>query len=480
MLTRRFRTAAGAFLALAACSRSPARSFTELPPSAQALPEVTLLRVPRGGGFAMLHRLPDLTPLRWESSRLPAVRGVVGADLDQQLVFLLDTAGAVLGLDLESGRSRAFLGGVALAAAGPDGSLFAVDTARRVTAVARRAPVPFRAPLPAAARTLVGTHDGALVAILAGGRTVLLDRDQPAAPLAAPAGPVASTTVGDLLAFATDTGIVLYEPGARDPFRTLDPGGKVRAVAFSASGHRLYAATDRDEVVVFDRFTEEEVETIDLPDGGATALRPGMLGAWVLARGSGRDTVYVIDGATNQLAGTVVAPWSTDLPLVGEGHLMVARRGADVVTIDLAKAGFPVAGRVNGRAEDLWFAAPWAPRRRTVPAPAVEPEPAVAAADTATEADSAAGTPDDAVAGEPPVPDIYLQVSSSQNPTWARELADELRDAGFSARVLEPVHPDEGYRVVIGPFTTRDEAEATGRRLGRPYFIFKPREDDTQ
>lgn len=479
MLTRRFRTAAGAFLALAACSRSPARSFTELPPSAQALPEVTLLRVPRGGGYAMLHRLPDLTPLRWESSRLPAVRSVVGADLDQQLVFLVDTAGALLGLDLESGRSRTFLGGVTLAAAGPDGSLFAVDTARRVTAVARRAPLPFRASLPAAARTLIGTHDGELVAILAGGRTVLLDRDQPAAPLAAPSGAVASTAVGDLLAFATDTGIVLYEPGARDPFRTLDPGGKVRAVAFSASGHRIYAATDRDEVVVFDRFTEDELETIDLPDGGATALRPGMLGAWVLARGTGRDTVYVIDGTANTLAGTVVAPWSVDLPLVGEGHLMVARRGADVVTVDLAKPGYPVAGRVSARAEDLWFAMPWAPRRRAAPGPAIEPEPVVAAADTATApAESAAAA--EAMGGEPPVPDTYLQVSSSQNPTWARELADELRDAGFAARVLDPVHPDEGYRVVIGPFTTRDEAEATGRRLGRPYFIFKPREDDAQ
>jgi cell division protein FtsN len=37
--------------------------------------------------------------------------------------------------------------------------------------------------------------------------------------------------------------------------------------------------------------------------------------------------------------------------------------------------------------------------------------------------------------------------------------------------VLKPAGADETYRVVLGPFRTRDEAEETGRRLGMPSFV---------
>ena len=53
-------------------------------------------------------------------------------------------------------------------------------------------------------------------------------------------------------------------------------------------------------------------------------------------------------------------------------------------------------------------------------------------------------------------------------------LADDLSRAGMAARVLPPQHPDDGYRVVLGPFTSRAQAEATGRRLGRPFWIYQP------
>ena len=44
----------------------------------------------------------------------------------------------------------------------------------------------------------------------------------------------------------------------------------------------------------------------------------------------------------------------------------------------------------------------------------------------------------------------------------------------LAARVLPPQQPDDGYRVVLGPFATRAQAEATGRRLGRPFWIYQP------
>ena len=56
-------------------------------------------------------------------------------------------------------------------------------------------------------------------------------------------------------------------------------------------------------------------------------------------------------------------------------------------------------------------------------------------------------------------------------PTWP---ADDLTRAGLAARVLPPQHTDDGYRVVLGPYATREQAEAIGRRLGRPFWIYQP------
>lgn len=54
---------------------------------------------------------------------------------------------------------------------------------------------------------------------------------------------------------------------------------------------------------------------------------------------------------------------------------------------------------------------------------------------------------------------------------WAEDLAQELRAAGLDATVLQPDSIEERYRVVLGPYTSREEAEDNGRRLGRPFWI---------
>jgi hypothetical protein len=69
---------------------------------------------------------------------------------------------------------------------------------------------------------------------------------------------------------------------------------------------------------------------------------------------------------------------------------------------------------------------------------------------------------------------LYVQVSVSRNLTWSTEMAQQLSRAGLAARVLSPSRPDEGYRVVLGPYGTRAEAEAIGRKLGRPFWIYQP------
>jgi cell division protein FtsN len=66
---------------------------------------------------------------------------------------------------------------------------------------------------------------------------------------------------------------------------------------------------------------------------------------------------------------------------------------------------------------------------------------------------------------------IYIQVNFSQNEGWARALAQQLRDTGFEAQVLVGTGAEGGYRVVLGPYPSREAADAVGRRLGRSYFI---------
>ncbi|MCA9762699.1 MAG: SPOR domain-containing protein, partial [Gemmatimonadetes bacterium] len=53
-------------------------------------------------------------------------------------------------------------------------------------------------------------------------------------------------------------------------------------------------------------------------------------------------------------------------------------------------------------------------------------------------------------------------------------LATQLVEIGFRARVLDPRAEGDGYRVVVGPYATREDADADGRRLGRPYFVTTP------
>jgi cell division protein FtsN len=37
--------------------------------------------------------------------------------------------------------------------------------------------------------------------------------------------------------------------------------------------------------------------------------------------------------------------------------------------------------------------------------------------------------------------------------------------------VLQPASAGDPYRVVLGPYPSREQAEETGRSLGMPYFV---------
>ncbi len=453
---------AGATLVVLALSCRPAS-----PPAHSGLsvatqpPPSSLLRLPSRGGNALVYRVPSLLASEWHSEgKLPELRRAVGADLDQRVVYALDAKGTIVLLDLESGRFRSFLPRVRSVTMGPNGTLFTVDDSSVVTQTSRRTPVRMRTRLAGPLRALAGSKDDQLVTVTAGARDnmLVLGGDAPDTVASLPDGPVAASPWGDLLAVAADSGVVIVDPQSRARPRFIKVNGKARLVAFSPSGHRLWIADGEDRIHVLNRYTGEELDKVKLP-GPAAELRPDPWGRWLMVRPEQGDSVWLIDVATNKVAGRLRSSWSFDAPTVTNQGLILLKQGADLVVADLTREGWPVAGRIPDGAADLWLPLAWTPESAT---------------ESASVPDSTAEVAPDSTGTVPVKATVYLQVSSSQNPAWARDLAGQLRDAGLPASVLEPSSPDEGYRVVLGPYPSRDEAEAAGRKLGRPFFIYQP------
>lgn len=456
LAARRLGIGAGLALLLAACGDAPPPDFGAVGQTNPA-PRVTLMRFPRAGGAAELYRLPGLDRIDWTSREtLPPLARAVGADLDERLVYLADTARRVVALDLETGRvrSRDYLANVRDAAVGPTGALYTVDQADSVTLVVRRNRFRLAGRLPGRPRELYGTGSDQLLAVVPGdgNRLAVLDRAAPPKVVRLPDGDPAATFWGDLVAVAADSAVVLYEPRAREPVRSLDVGGRAKTVVFSPSGHHLYVAGDGDDLVVVDRFNERVIDEIDLP-GPVGALRPDPFGHWLLVRPPETDSVWVVDLARRRYVGAWATRWGADLPAVAGVRTLLLRQGGDLVAYDLGRQGAE-AGRIRGGAADLWLALAWSPEPR---------EAEEAPADTAEAAADTTGSAR-----------VYLQLSSSQNPTWADAFARQLRDADLPASVLPPREGEDGYRVVLGPYPSREEAEDVGRRLGRPFFIYQP------
>ena len=443
-----------------ACGRGPELATDNAPSSSRGVASVSVLRIPREGGLAQLYRVPALDSADWKpADKLPPVDRPLGADPEQGLVFVLDRKNNVVALDLDTRRVRTYLENIRYATLGPDGALYAVDTAGSVVQLVRRTPVRFRSKLQGEPTQLYGTMDGALLARLGGDKPALeyLGSDQAPTSIPLPRGQIAFSFLGDLVAVAADTAAVLYAPQQKSEPRSFPVSGDARAVMFSPSGHRLYVARAAAPLLMLDRWDGTQLREIALP-GPARELRGDMYGRWLLVRPEQGDSVWVVDVGTGQYLGSTTARWTDDLPAIVPPRTLLVRRGADLAALDLSAPGFTELGRIERGAADFWLPIAWQPAQDTE-LPFQADSAALAAADTG-----------------PARPSVYLQVSSSQNPVWANELSAKLGAAGLPASVLAPRRSEEVYRVVLGPYATREQAEATGRKIGMPSFIVTAQE----
>lgn len=413
------------------------------------------IRVPAEGGTLTAFTIPALTPLPDAvRGRVPPVSRVIGMDTEYDYLFLRTPTNEVIGVDLASGRVDTVAREVERATLGPDGTLFTVDVKRRVTTLKRRVRFAWPEALPAVPREMFGATDQRLVALLPlePPRLVTAAADQPAMgrPFAM-GGDLATTFWGDLVAAVTDSGVVIVDPRAARDSTFVPLPDRPRALAFSPAGHRIYVAKRTGlGLAVIDRYERKEIDGIALP-GAAATVRLDPLGRWLLARPATGDSVWLVDLPVKSLHGGVATTWQADLPAVGPDGSVLTRQGTDVVALNPDE--LKETGRVKRAAIDWWVLTTWRPGSgRGTPTPV-----AVATGDS--------------VGAEGP---LYVQVSVSQNQTWSRAAAQQLVAAGLPATVLPPEAPDDGYRVVLGPYPTRSQAEGIGRRLGRPYWIYQP------
>lgn len=447
----------GLLLALAACGENPRTAHLRdavrtSVDDAQTETAVAFRFPARRAGDVRLYQLPELDEVTWRFETPTLVtRRIVGFDGDDDLVWVVDANGRLVALDLNTGRARTADSGITVAALGPMGMPLYARGDTALAALSGRAPEMWARTGGTAPQAVAGMARNDLLVVTGaeGARElVVIPGPQGEArrrPL--PDGAVAISRWGDALAVATDSGVVVVDPLRETDDRFLGLDSAPAGIGFSPSAHRLYVVTAEGRLLEIERFSLDILSTRTLgPRAGA--IRADPTGRVVLVR-SDTTGVWVVPVQRDTVPTRIPAAWDPDLPAVAPDGTLLLRRGDDVIALDLDDLS--ERGRVRGGAADRWLPARWDPRR-----PALQ---------VAVREAGAPSTPD-------PDQRVFVQVSSTTNPAWAEDLARDLRVAGVRASVLPPEGFEEMYRVVVGPFGTRQEAETAGRQLGMPFWIF--------
>jgi hypothetical protein len=476
-----------------------------------------VLRVARDGGTVTAFDYPALTKALWKSgSRAPALREIVAFGVEDGYLAGMDRRGSAVRVDLRLGTVSRSRDSLLRAATSADGTaiyaLTASGTVTRFTASGGDTWT-LRPPKPLSA--LFAQADGSLIGAVAERDRVVLWRVRPPgkaivdsvvvpAEGSAPenAGTLAATagSVGDRVFFGASESVVAVRTLDMQVALNLPLGAPVRAVAATPSGDRLFVALAGDRSLrIVDRFAERVSGRIKLP-GAPLALRMDPLGRVLLVRGGG-DSVHVVSLANDEVIGTVTSPWRTDLPLVLADGTLALVREKDVVLADPTGSG-EIRTIVDGAA-DFWLALRWngfRPRAKGLDAP-VEfrrsaPRdsglPPDAGRDTARDtSETASGASSEIRASATlggtlsDTPRIAVTAGSAPNrftvsfaavPTEreARTLALRLRRDGTGPRITSTERNGGTlYRVVMGPYVSRADAERIGRASGQSYWIFE-------
>ena len=467
-------------------------------------PDAILVRLPRAGGAARAYSWRADSAL-WSSAQdLPPLGSVLAFDDDQGSLVYVDRRGVPGRLDLRVGSAEPATTAALTSLASADGwAVYGLTSRFEVSRLTPSGTWTFKPER--RTRVLVPIADGSLVLLSDDGARTRLERLHPPEPrvtdtASVPAGEIlVGTALGDRLYVIGDSGVggVRVRDLARTPTVRL-PSGAADAVA-TPSGDRIFVALrGRKAIAVIDRYAEAIERTIDV-GADVAALRMDPDGRYLLSRAAHGDSVRVVAIGTSRVIGVVRSEWRADLPLIAPDGSLALAQDKDVVLVD-AETGREH-GRYAGGTADLWALVRWNGFR---PRAAGLDEPVSFAADsdsTLTQAaiDSAlaarvalppgASPPDvrappasgagarqsDSRRGaSAPKREFTLSFAAMLSEERANTLAASIRVDGRPVRVVPGTRDGTPiFRVVYGPFGTRDEADRAGRRSGLPYWIYE-------
>lgn len=501
-------TALALVLVMSACADRPERAAgTGALAPISAGQDPVVLRFPSEGGLVTAVRYPGLDSVVWRSSyRVPPLARVLAHDPEDGYLLAIDSTGQSVRVDLRLGsvdrpgdandQGHATADGATVFVQRDNGVIARYTPAEQSWSVTRPTPPTLLLPL----------RDGSLAFAERRGTTLLLFRIRPPDSLVvdsleladdvAPEHPVLGVTVGDRL--FVGAGEHVYSVRTRDFVADveMDVNDPVQALTTSPSGDRVFVlAGDREAVRVIDRFTGDIVARVKLPAAGS-ALRSDPLGRVLLVQGAA-DSVWLVDVGTSSLVGTLRSAWRSDLPAVLPDGAVALVQGDSITLASSLDRG--VVRSMPAVASQLWYPMRWngfRPRARgidepvrfrgsgenprSVGAPSLGADsldlgaPRTGATGDSSPRDSVrAGEPSSAGAASPSA-GFTVQFAAVLSEEIAREAAAAVQVDGRTPRITSTVRDGRTvYRVVLGPFPTREEADRVGRASGRSYWVFE-------
>jgi cell division septation protein DedD len=512
-------------LVLVACGRPdrPDTSAQHDAPSASSStgPDQIILRIPRSGGAVRAYRYPQLDSVIWTSaSDAAAPARVLAFDADAGSLAYVDRNGLPGRIDLRSGTVGVATRAKLTSLSSKDGwAIYGIASSGSITRLTPSGDWTY-AP-PRRARLVIPQQDGTLLVLTDHGDNIGVIRVRPPDTdvidsAAVPDAPrILHAQVGDRVYFGIDSSLIALRGRSLQVTPALRLNDGVRAVVPTPSGDRLFVATDSSRnIVVVDRYRDEIARSIELP-GVVSALRMDPLGRYVLARSAKGDSAWVIAVGTARVIGSVPTEWRDDLPLIAPDGAIVLAEKDDVRIVD----GETLRARatVKGGGRDFWQLIVWngfRPRAGDIDQPVTfaDSDSVAAPADTS---DTAAVTPPppkptpdtsngQTVPGQPaarpprapiprPVPPRIpvdtLATPVAQPPRsrgWtvsfaafvseqpARKRASSISVDGQTARVVAgQTNGTTVYRVILGPYPTKADAERVGRESRQSFWVYE-------
>jgi hypothetical protein len=481
-------------LALAACGKAdrqdaPTTRTAQSAAAAPRGPDNLVLRIARTGGLARVYAYPRLDTVVWSAASAPAPARVLAFDDEAGRIAYVDAKGLPARVDFRQGAAYNAAKGKLSGIASADGlGIYAITPTGEVERYAPSGTWKWKPPVPA--RALFPQPDGTLLALgERAGKSIVWQVHPPESGVGDSAvlpkvDRTLRTQVGDRLYLAS--GSLLTGVRTRTMQRTpdIDFAAPVELLAATPSGDRVFVVTKGGTAIeIVDRYREKLADKIELGHNIAE-MRVDPLGRYLLARPEGVDSAIVVALGTNRVIGALATGWRSDLPFVAPDGGVALAQGLDVIIAD--GETLKPKTRVHGGAADFWYPFQWTgfrPRDAKLDTPVeFRVDSNRPLGDSASAADSAAAL----IPGAPvpaPVPrdsaarrsgSFLVSFAALMSADQARELAAKIHVGSENARVVTAMRDSSAiYRVVLGPYPTRDEAERVGRESRQTFWVYE-------